>query len=134
VVAGNCGAAVAWLGLALSCPWHVPPWPPWPRPSSRTTSEYSFASFSPSLRYSLLSYIWLGHWPHPPCGDACRADALLLRLASLCSCCCAVWLCYCAATAMHFLLKSLPVLLFLLLLLLGSQVYSIILPRLDGYV
>jgi hypothetical protein len=45
-----------------------------------------------------------------------------------------VWLCYCAATAMHFLLESLPVLLFLLLLLLGSQVYSIILSRLDGYV
>ncbi|KAK1645752.1 hypothetical protein QYE76_063557 [Lolium multiflorum] len=68
------------------------------------------------LAFSSSTFSSSGHGP-PPDGDACHADALLLRLASLCSCCCAVWLCSCAATAMHSLLESLPVLPFLLLLL-----------------
>jgi hypothetical protein len=40
----------------------------------------------------------------------------------------------CSSAAMHFLLESLSVPLFLLLLLLDYQVYSVILPWLDGYV
>ena len=79
----------------------------------------SLSALLPSL---LLLCVLLSHWPASPCRDACRADALLLCLASLRMCCCAVLLCCCAA-AVYLLALLLP---WLLLLCCPAMLYMIL--------